>query len=45
MTVPGNPGEQLISAIIQLPAQGGLAPVWALQTIPMPGGGQVAPAS
>ncbi|BCN57656.1 MULTISPECIES: DUF2771 family protein [Prescottella] len=45
VTVPGAPGEQLISAIIQLPAQGGLAPVWALQTMPLPGGGVVAPAS
>lgn len=44
VTVPGNPGEQLISAIIQLPAKGGLAPVWALQTMPLPGGGTVAPA-
>ncbi|MBM4683881.1 DUF2771 domain-containing protein, partial [Rhodococcus hoagii] len=25
--------------------QGGLAPVWALQTMPLPGGGVVAPAS
>lgn len=45
VTVPGNPGEQLISAIIQLPAKDGLAPVWALQTMPLPGGGVVAPAS
>ncbi|MDH6280831.1 hypothetical protein M2284_000696 [Rhodococcus sp. LBL1] len=45
VTVPGNPGEQLISAIIQLPAKGGLAPIWAIQTMPLPGGGVVAPAS
>ena len=45
VTVPGNPGEQLISAIIQLPARNGLAQIWALQTIPLPGGGTVAPAS
>ncbi|WFR74733.1 DUF2771 family protein [Prescottella defluvii] len=45
VTVPGNPGEQLISAIIQLPAKGGLAPIWAIQTMPLPGGGVVAPTS
>ncbi|RVW00768.1 DUF2771 family protein [Rhodococcus xishaensis] len=45
VTVPGAEGEQLIGAIIQLPAQGGLAPVWAIQTVPLPGGGVVVPAS
>jgi len=45
VTVPGNEGEQLISAIIQLPAKGGLAPIWAIQAMPLPGGGVVAPAS
>ncbi len=46
VTVPGAPGEHLISAIIQLPAQGGLAPVWALQDDAAPVGGVVsAPAS
>ncbi|WP_137723402.1 DUF2771 family protein [Prescottella subtropica] len=44
VTVPGNEGEQLISAIIQLPAKNGLAQVWAFQTMPMPGGGTIAPA-
>ncbi|QBJ97353.1 DUF2771 family protein [Rhodococcus sp. ABRD24] len=42
VTVPSKPDEQLLGVIIQLPSNQGLAPVWAIQTLPIPASAQTA---